>query len=368
MDADEALDELVVQFVEADTVPEILSATVEVAGEILPADTCEIVAADEDELVVLARAPGDRTAGRRSFPIHKDLFGRTTLIGKSHVFDDLSEVRGVTAPEPNAAPRRELPRSLLLVPIDEVGVFLGTAREPGAFDASDREWAEQLVSCASLAMDAASDVRTDGDSTDRLDRVANILSHEFTGPLGVARGSLELAEETDDSEHFERARSALDRIENLVDGLETLARTGGHIGQPDLVELRTVVEEAWPAIETKQASLEVVGSRPIVADRNALVLLLTNLFSNAIAHAGPTVTVRVGGLDTGFFVGDDGPGIPRPDREQIFEWGYSSSADHKGIGLAIVDQISESHGWEVSVTESSDGGARFEFTGVADAL
>jgi hypothetical protein len=41
-----------------------------------------------------------------------------------------------------------------------------------------------------------------------------------------------------------------------------------------------------------------------------------------------------------------------------------SGGDGSGLGLAIVDTISEAHGWTLTVTETSDGGARFEFTGV----
>jgi len=44
--------------------------------------------------------------------------------------------------------------------------------------------------------------------------------------------------------------------------------------------------------------------------------------------------------------------------------GYSTSEEGTGFGLGIVTQIVEAHGWEIAVTESEQGGARFEFTGV----
>jgi signal transduction histidine kinase len=63
-------------------------------------------------------------------------------------------------------------------------------------------------------------------------------------------------------------------------------------------------------------------------------------------------------------VEDDGPGIPPERRDLVFEHGFSDSADGMGFGLAIVRSIVEAHGWAISVTEGTDGGARFEVRGV----
>jgi signal transduction histidine kinase len=75
------------------------------------------------------------------------------------------------------------------------------------------------------------------------------------------------------------------------------------------------------------------------------------------------VIVTVGDLEDGFYVADDGVGIPPDDREAVFESGYSAD-DGTGLGLSIVRQVATEHGWDVSLTGSDAGGARFEFTGV----
>jgi signal transduction histidine kinase len=69
-------------------------------------------------------------------------------------------------------------------------------------------------------------------------------------------------------------------------------------------------------------------------------------------------------MDDGFYVADTGPGIPESERADIFEAGYSTNDGGTGFGLRIVEQIAGAHGWEITVTESEQGGARFEFTGV----
>ncbi|MFB6078318.1 MAG: sensor histidine kinase, partial [Halarchaeum sp.] len=102
----------------------------------------------------------------------------------------------------------------------------------------------------------------------------------------------------------------------------------------------------------------------VLADPSRLGQLFENLFRNAVEHGGDDVTVTVGDLDDGFYVEDDGPGIPADEREVVFEPGYSNEADGTGLGLAIVEQTAAGHDWTLTVSESSAGGARFEITGV----
>ncbi|WP_394324762.1 ATP-binding protein [Haloferax sp. ATB1] len=57
-------------------------------------------------------------------------------------------------------------------------------------------------------------------------------------------------------------------------------------------------------------------------------------------------------------------GIPPAERESVLDAGYSTKAENPGYGLHIVEGIAELHDWNVSITSSTDGGARFELTGV----
>jgi len=81
----------------------------------------------------------------------------------------------------------------------------------------------------------------------------------------------------------------------------------------------------------------------------------------------PTVAVTVGTLEDGFYVADDGPGIPTEERADVFDVGFTGTDDGTGFGLGIVERVVHAHGWDIHATASEDGGARFEITGVETA-
>ena len=76
------------------------------------------------------------------------------------------------------------------------------------------------------------------------------------------------------------------------------------------------------------------------------------------------LTVRLGRHAEGFYVEDDGPGVPPGERDEVFDYEFSTNDDGTGLGLAIVEAIARAHGWSVAMTEGSDGGARVVFSGV----
>jgi PAS domain S-box-containing protein len=199
---------------------------------------------------------------------------------------------------------------------------------------------------------------------ERLEEFASIVSHDLRNPLSVAEGRLDLAREECDSEHLDHVARAHERMDSLIDDLLTLARDGEGVEEPEKVSLDELAKECWEGVETADATLRVDTDRAIRADRSRLRQIFENLVRNAIEHAGEDVTVTVGDVGGGFYVADDGPGIPEGEREAVFEAGYSTNDDGTGFGLEIVEAVAAAHGWGVRVTESADGGARFEFSGV----
>jgi PAS domain S-box-containing protein len=199
---------------------------------------------------------------------------------------------------------------------------------------------------------------------ERLDRFASIVSHDLKNPLSVIEGHLTLARESGDPEHFDAIEQAADRMDEMLSELLELTRQGDLVGERTEIELGALAREVWNDCDIDPATLAVESSTTVRADRDRLRELLANLFENAHAHGGASVTVRVGRLDgdgaAGFYVEDDGPGIPADERDAVFEWGHTTSRDGTGFGLAIVAEIVEAHGWEIAVGDADAGGARFE--------
>jgi PAS domain S-box-containing protein len=229
---------------------------------------------------------------------------------------------------------------------------------------------------------------------DQLERFASVVSHDLRNPLNVAQAKVELAKRDGDHDEavFDELESVHDRMEQLIEDVLALATQGELVDETEAVDLGGAVRAAWAGVATApDDDLVTEGALGVVeADPERLRALLENLFRNAADHAGPGVTVWVGSLPDrpGFYVADDGPGVPGDgtvdrggngegvgdgdgtgahdgDEADVFAYGTSNEGG-TGLGLAIVDQVASAHGWDVEVVESRDGGARFEIEG-ADA-
>jgi signal transduction histidine kinase len=230
---------------------------------------------------------------------------------------------------------------------------------------------------------------------DRLEEFASVVSHDLRSPLTVAKGNMELIgdNESVDEELIAHVEFAHDRMSEIIEDSLALARGGNEVTDPEPVDIEELATQAWQTVGGDDETLTVATGMQLDADPERLLRLLENLFRNAIEHGAeggdnddggdpiaaglpddygddePSesvldgLSITVGQLtgNEGFYVADNGDGIPADEREDIFEAGVSSSGTGSGLGLAIVRRIAQAHGWTVSVTDADGGGARFEF-------
>ncbi|MFC7072002.1 PAS domain S-box protein [Halovenus rubra] len=200
---------------------------------------------------------------------------------------------------------------------------------------------------------------------ERLDEFAGIIAHDLRNPLNVAQLRAELLAENIESDHLTAVRDAHERMETLLNETLLLARQGKTVADREPVHVGPVLSDCHEMVGTDDSTVAVDADIQIHCDKERIKQLFENLIKNAIEHGNEDVTIRVGKADGNtLYVEDDGPGIPEDSRESVLEPGYTTGEDGIGMGLAIVSSIVEAHGWELTVTESENGGARFEIEGV----
>jgi len=339
---------------------EMREASVSAASALLDADVCLLVARQDGGFRLAARDPEDWTDT-------DGLVSPVSLIGSAltqrtvGLVDDRGAVRRATdVADLQSAPAVEY-RSVAVVPYGQHAVLAVAARQPEAFSESDVERLQSIAAFATVRRDALASA----DEPAVFEEVGAILSHDAKNYLTIIQGQLEIVREDPEAGSFETIDRAASRLDALLEDTRTLLRYGDRATDETEIDLERAVTESWSVLDVAGATLEVGDLGTIRAERTGLDQVLENLFRNSVDHAGPDVTVRVGMLDgTGLFVEDDGPGIPPGERETVFEFGHTSADGNTGFGLAIVEWIAEAHGWEVAVTESDLGGARFEIRGV----
>lgn len=290
---------------------------------------------------------------------------------------EAGEIRTYTGDDDDANKYNENSRinAEIVMPLGEYGVMNVSSFSDDAIDPMAVKAARLLATSVESALSKTEREHELHVKNERLEEFVGIVSHDLRNPLTVADGNLELAQLDCDSPKLDKVEDALDRMATLIDDLLTLAEQGYVVDHRTRIDLVTIAERAWENVHTPDATLETSGHASIFGDEKRLLQVFENLYRNAIDHAGDDVTIRVGSLETihtstrvsenaandGFFVSDDGPGIPDGEESDVFETGHSTEST--GLGLAIVQRIIDAHGWKIGVEETIDGGARFEITG-----
>jgi two-component system sensor histidine kinase KdpD len=206
------------------------------------------------------------------------------------------------------------------------------------------------------------------------------VSHDIKTPLAAAKARVTGLLEDDVSCDEQRQREDLAAVAANLDRLDVT------IG--DLMDLSRLESDAWRPRREKHELGEIlstmlshllIGSRDrvsvslppgtdvvVTADFRQLERAVRNLVENGLAYSEEdvAVSVRTDHKGTIVTVEDQGPGIPRVERERVFEPFFRGStirhgAAGTGLGLAITREIVRAHGGSIRIEDAEPRGTRF---------
>jgi len=200
------------------------------------------------------------------------------------------------------------------------------------------------------------------------------LAHSLKTPLAVIRNALR------DTATVDRGllNDQLDRMETTVAHQLSRAVSSGPVVVGHLVGIRQVCERLSRALRTayreKNLQVDIAGSQDLKfrGDERDLMEMLGNLLENAFKYTTSRVQVRVTEADLDaasdlanavlVVLDDDGPGIPPDQQAQVLSRGGrgDTATQGQGIGLSVVVELVSLYGGELTLGESSLGGARVE--------
>jgi two-component system OmpR family sensor kinase len=213
------------------------------------------------------------------------------------------------------------------------------------------------------------------DAVARLERFTGDAAHELRSPVAAIRAQAEVAVAHPDPELAEETLQAVAdeaaRLSTLLSDLLALARAdAGQRPPPQPVDLVAAARAAITRAEKPGAEvpvLQLVAPTPaqVCASPSEVALVLDNLIANARRYARSLVRVGVlpAGRSVRLVVEDDGPGIPKADRQRVFDRFVRVAPEGgggAGLGLALVAALVRGRGGSVTAGATAAGGARIE--------
>ena len=259
--------------------------------------------------------------------------------------------------------------------VDAEGKHLGVTVSPLAGPA-DRRGAICLFSDLTDVVELEEQLRLK-ETLARLGELTAGIAHEFRNGLATIHGYSRLLDPGALPEKYrpyvEGIRQEADALGSVVTNFLNFARTEQlSLAPVDLGRLAARAAEELQHELAEGTRIDVDGALPTIeGDELLLRQVFSNLIRNAAeasASAGRAPVIRItGSTDVSHgtcrvTVEDNGPGIPRPQRDKVFRPFFTTRSRGTGLGLAIVQKIVLTHHGRVTIGETSAGGASIELT------
>jgi len=273
-------------------------------------------------------------------------------------------------------------------------VLLGT-HEPRTWSDEEIGIASAIVNQLGLAMENASAYRSTIEALVRMEEISQMksdflktVSHELRTPLTVLIGYIDMMEDGSLGVVPEGWTKPMDQLKVKVGDLNRLVHMMLEASRAEGPTLKVNLEDidmiatVRHAVDSQRADAERAGHAlelhlpgqelTVRCDRDRLLVVLRNLFENAVKYSPQATRVDIGVAadesSVTVWVADRGMGVPDAEKGRIFEQFHrvdspdTASIGGSGLGLFIVRQLVEVQGGKVSVTDREGGGSVFSFT------
>jgi signal transduction histidine kinase len=257
----------------------------------------------------------------------------------------------------------------------------------------DRHDMAALGAATDVLTSALANAETFAQQRDLLERMRSVdelktvflatASHELRTPVGAITGYAQLLATSWDTLSSEEARLYAEQVDSnaqrlgaLVEDLldfSRLERGAGALAADTVLDLGEVVsrilDEQPDLAPDHEVVHQVVRGLGVAGAEQAVERVVSNLVGNAAKYSPAGTVIRVSVTEqrgrVELAVDDEGPGVPKAEREQVFTRFFRGRGDSvvatrgAGLGLAIVSEFAATMGGQVSVTSADSGGARF---------
>lgn len=202
------------------------------------------------------------------------------------------------------------------------------------------------------------------------------LAHETRNPLNIIRGLAQMISKSSEGEIRTRSREITEEVDRVSAQLnEFINYSKPREVRRAPVQLNRVIADVLRALKTDIEDKKIALHRAeedltVEADQAMLRQVLFNLLINAIHFVGEGGEIEVATAKHGanfayFEVRDNGPGVPAENRESIFQPYFTTRTNGTGLGLAVVKQIIDAHGWDIQCLPNASKGTVFRISRVS---
>ncbi|NJY62081.1 PAS domain S-box protein [Salinimicrobium sp. CDJ15-81-2] len=342
---------------------------------------------DSFKLFTLSGAPRE-TMEQLGMPRHTEMFIPTFVEKKVVRIDDIRKFAGHGKNVPhNGLPKQHFEVvSYLAVPVIAksgavIGGLLYGHPEPDVFTAEAELMVVNIAAQAAVSLDNSRLFEQVKSFSDKKDEFIALASHELKTPLTTIKGYLQVLCKKDNDPmsklFLNKSLYQVEKLNSLIEDLLNMSRIeAGRLDfNLELFDIRELLVEILETFSYSATTHEVIGNlgnEPVLVkgDRQRIEQAVLNLLTNAIKYSPKAekvyLSLEVAGKRVTVKVRDEGMGLTREQREQLFTRFYraenTKGISGLGLGLYLTKQIIERHKGEIRVNSEYDKGSEFSFS------